>query len=232
MKDWKRYITAFVLTSAIFATAFWASNYFNSRRILEIRALQEGIATDILSLETQFDLFEGHISCANLTENTVFSEQLYDLAARLSAAEKNLGVGNEEVVRLKRSYTLAQIKDYVLMTRITERCGGGPTFILYFYSNQEDACPDCDKQAFVLSAISEEFPRDVRVYAFDYDLNLGALETLIALNKVEASFPALIVNSRKAYGFQDREAIEEVSPALEKLLILREKEQAQEKEQN
>lgn len=224
MPDVRRYIVAFLITTLIFGTALYASARLNDRRISEISKLQEGISTDILSLETQFDLFENHLSCKNLTEHTVLSTELSNLASRLQYAENTLGADNEDVLRLKRSYTLLQIKDYVLMTRIVNRCGGGPTFVLYFYSNEDGKCEDCTRQGYVLSALSEEFPEDVRVYAFDYNLPLGVLETLVSLNKVEERLPALIVDGKKIYGYQDTAAMEKLIPKITKVRAEREKE--------
>ncbi len=53
---WQTYVLALVITGAIFGTALYVSNYLNDRRLAEIRATQDNISIDILSLETQFEL--------------------------------------------------------------------------------------------------------------------------------------------------------------------------------
>src|SRR3989338_6767607 len=107
--QWKNYFIAFVITAAIFATALYASNYFNNRRIVEIRTTQDNISIDILSLETQFELLAEH-SCKDISENSVLSKEIRPLADRLSYLEAQSSVDEGELLRLKRYYSLFQIK--------------------------------------------------------------------------------------------------------------------------
>ena len=72
---WSSYVVALLITAAIFATALYASDYFNNRRIAEIQATQSSISIDILSLETQFDLLAEH-SCQDISENSVLSSEI------------------------------------------------------------------------------------------------------------------------------------------------------------
>src|SRR3989344_8772923 len=127
---WSTYAIAFAITGFIFATAFSASNYFNSRRINDIRATQDTISTDILSLETQFDLLQEH-SCSDITENTTLPSELTSLGSQLSYMEAQGARSQDEVTRLKRLYSLLEIKDYLLMKQIAAKCNLKPVFILY-----------------------------------------------------------------------------------------------------
>src|SRR3989338_372076 len=117
----QKYILAFVITASIFVTAFFIANRFDANRVADIRATQEAVSINILSLETQFDLM-GSLSCSTLSENPVLSEELNSLASRLSIAEENLGQDNPEVISLKKQYSLLEIKDYILMQQISEKC--------------------------------------------------------------------------------------------------------------
>ena len=152
---WRNYFVALGITTLIFATAFYASNYLNDRRIADIRATQDDISTDILSIETQFDLLQEH-SCSNVTENTILPSALTSLGSQLSYMESQSG-NAEEVTRLKRLYSLLEIKDYLLMKQIAQKCKLKPIFILYFYSNKD--CGDCEAQGYVLTALSEKYPQ-------------------------------------------------------------------------
>ena len=213
--DWKKYLLAFLITAAIFATAFWIAAQFDASRVADIRATEQDIAINILSLETQFDLLGG-IDCEAISENPVLSSELNTLAARLSVAEENLGSTDSEVLSLKKQYSLLEIKDYLLMQRIGEKCGAKPLFILYFYSNAGD-CDDCARMGDVLTYVRGAYP-GLRVYSFDYHLDLAALRTLINLRRVDASLPAVVVNNRKAiYGFKNLEEMQELVPELKKL---------------
>src|SRR3989344_7350661 len=101
MPSFTRYIIAFAITAGIFATAFYISDTIQKQRIAQIESIQEKISIDILSLETQFDLFQ-QLSCTDISENTVLTGELNSLARRLSFAESQLGTDNTEAEQLKR----------------------------------------------------------------------------------------------------------------------------------
>lgn len=208
---WNSYAVAFVITAAIFATALYASNYFNDRRMAGIRVTQDNISIDILSLETQFDLLAEH-SCRDISENPVLSKEIRPLADRLSYLETQSSVNQDELTRLKRYYSLLQIKDLLLMRRVAAKCNLKSVFILYFYSNKGD-CKDCEEQGYVLTALSLKYPQ-LRIYSFDYNLDVSALQTLVAINDVQNTLPALSINDKMYYGFRDIEAVEKILPQL------------------
>lgn len=211
--NWRKYTLSFLITCGIFATILYASNYFSERKLAEIKNIQDKIAIDILSSETQFSLLESS-SCKFIGTNSL-SKELSSLEEKLSITEKDRGVDDPEVKSLKRYYALLQIKDYLLMKKISEKCHTSPLSIIYFYSNTGD-CPDCEKEGYVLTKIREEYP-DVRVYAFDYHLDLSALSTLVSINKIENNLPALLVGEDTYYGFKSVEDLENSIPDLKKM---------------
>jgi hypothetical protein len=83
---------------------------------------------------------------------------------------------------------------------------------MYFYSNKGD-CPDCQKEGFVLTKLGEDYP-ELRVYSFDYNLDLSALQTLISIYNVEKKLPAILINEKAYYGFQSVDDIKNAMPAL------------------
>lgn len=214
----QKYILAFVITAAIFGTAFYIASRLDAQRVADIRATQEAISIDILSLETQFDLL-GSLDCSTISDSPVLSEELNSLSSRLSVAEGNLGQDNPEVITLKKQYSLLEIKDYLLMREVSRTCGKfKPVYILYFYSNEGD-CPDCEKMGDVLTYLRQTYP-GLRVYSFDYHLDLSALHTLISLRKIDgaAGLPAFSVNNRApVYGFKDLEETQKLIPELKNL---------------
>jgi hypothetical protein len=204
---------AFVITATIFAIAFFIAGRVDQNRVADVRAMQDAIAIDLLSTETQFELL-GNLDCELLGEHPVLSEQLSALAERLSYTENNLGDENEQVIQLKKQYSLLQIKDYLLMQEISRKCGEKPVFVLYFYSNEGD-CEDCSRAGEVLTYLREVYP-GLRVYSFDYHLELSALQTLINIRKVQGDrLPAFIINNRPTiYGFKNLEEMETLIPEL------------------
>ncbi len=212
---WQKYVLAFIISGAIFATAFYAAARLNSGRIADIRAMEESISIDLLSTETQFELL-GNLNCSTITSNPILSSELDSLAQRLSFTENNLGTDNPEVIRLKKQYSLLEIKDYLLMQKIADKCHTKPVFILYFYSNSGD-CADCERTGEVLTYMSQTYP-DLRIYAFDYNLDLSALQTLISLRKVDSKLPAFVINDRAPiYGLKTFDEMQNLIPELKTL---------------
>ncbi len=208
--EWKKYVIAFVITSFLFLTAFYLSNFFSNKKIQEIRNIENSISIDILSSETQYDLL-AELSCNNV-DDSILSQELNDLAAKIEYSEEQ-GIGStEERASLKKYYSLLQIKDFLLMKKAEDKCGFKTTSIVYFYSNKED-CKDCEKQGYILTDIRQNYP-NVRVYAFDYNLDLSALKALITIYKVKEPerLPALIVNGKVYYGLQQFEDIQAIAP--------------------
>ncbi len=215
MIDWKKYLLAFAITAAIFGTAFYIAARIDASRVAEIRATGEAISIDLLSSEVQFDLL-GNLDCETLSAHPVLTDELNSLAEQLSFTESRLGSDNAEVIQLKKQYSLLEIKDYLLMQQITAKCKTKPVAILYFYSNSGD-CSDCARMGDVLTYLRQTYP-ELRVYSFDYNLNLSALQTLIALRRVQGTLPALIIGNRAPiYGFKNLDEVETLIPELQTL---------------
>ena len=209
----KKYFIAFAITAIIFGTAIFVSNILSQKKLEDVRAIENRVALDILSSETQFALLE-ETSCRDIGPGFL-SKELGSIGEKLTYAENQTEFNNADLEYLKRSYFLLEIKDYLLMKRLTEKCGVKPTFILYFYSTK-DLCEDCQKTGYVLTALRDKYP-DLRVYSFDYHFDLGAINTLVSIYKVKSDLPALIINGLIYYGFHSTEELEETVPALKEL---------------
>ncbi|OGG39757.1 hypothetical protein A2118_01790 [Candidatus Kaiserbacteria bacterium GWA2_50_9] len=192
-------LIALGITISLVGTVAYAVNYLNDARIAELSTIEDQISIDTLSLDTQFSLLES-APCDSAASSTTLISSLADLGSRLSYTENQLGTDNEQVIRLKQQYSLLEIRDYLITKRLAAACGTKPaTTVLYFYSNAGD-CADCDKAGYALSYLRDTYPT-LRVYSFDYNLDLGALRTFIFLNKVKPSLPAFIINGKQYYGF-------------------------------
>ncbi|MDB5245418.1 MAG: hypothetical protein JWN90_523 [Parcubacteria group bacterium] len=190
---------ALLITVLITGTVIYAVNYLDEQRVAQLDDLQTRLATDTLSVETQFALLES-APCADVSEGNTLSQEVSSLGDKLSVTETRLGTDDAQVLELKKQYTLLQIRDYLLTKRLSTACHIDPTVALYFYSNTAGSCADCDRAAYALSYLHETNPK-LRVYAFDYNLDLGALKTLIAVEKVDPKFPAFVIDGKRTYGF-------------------------------
>ncbi|MDO8742005.1 MAG: hypothetical protein Q7J45_00505 [bacterium] len=203
-------LLALGITVALTGTVAYTVNYLNRMRVAELSAMEDKLAIDILSLDTQFSLLSA-APCDSSASSTTLINELSDVGARLAYAESQLGSDNLQVIRLKDQYSLLEIRDYMITKQLAAACGTKPPVtVLYFYSNAGD-CPDCDKAGYALSYLHDTYP-SLRVYSFDYNLDLGALKTFIAVTKVQNSLPAFVINNKQIYGFTSLADLEKQFP--------------------
>ena len=202
-------LIALAITIVLAGTVAYAIDYLNQARVNDLSTMEAQISIDTISLDTQFSLLEA-TPCENIASSTTLSSELSDLGNRLSYAEDQLGTDNPQVVRLKEQYSLLEIRDYLLTKQLAKTCGTKPVTVLYFYSNAGD-CADCDKAGYALSYLHTTYPA-LRVYSFDYNLRLGALETLIAITKIQNPLPAFVINGKVSYGFTSLADLEKEFP--------------------
>ncbi len=211
--EWKKYLFSFAITLVIFVTAILLSNYFSNKKLTELRNIQDKISIDILSSETQFSLLE-ESACSDLGSGSL-STELGTLEDKLAYTEDQRGANDPEVRTLKQYYSLLEIKDYLLMNKISEKCKKTPISVIYFYAD-DNTCSDCQREGYVLTHLRETYP-DLRVYSFDYNIGVSAVDTLIKTNKIKDELPAVIVKGNTHYGFQSVEDLEKLMPELAKM---------------
>lgn len=202
--DWKKYLFVFIITSGLFLTAIYFNNYFGDKKISQIKSIQDKISIDILSSETQFSLLS-ELSCKNVS-GSILSGELDELGRKLEWGQQNLGAV-DTLSFLKKYYSLLQIKDYLLMKRISKSCGVKSAFILYFYTTK-DVCGECEKQSIVLSGLRDKYP-ELRVYSFDYSIDLSAVKAMLQIYKIkDTELPALVLGDDVLTGFHSIEDLE------------------------
>lgn len=205
----KNALLSLLITLAIIGSIAYLIDRLNRERAAELSAIQNQLATDTLSIDTQFALLEEG-DCTNLTEGNVLSQEVNSLADKVAVTEERLGSDDKQVLQLKKQYTLLQIRDYLLTKRLAEACDLEPVVVLYFYSNEGD-CEDCNRAGAALSYLRETYP-SLRVYSFDSNLDLGALKTLLAVERIQAPYPAFVIEGKRSSGFTDVEAFEKLFP--------------------
>lgn len=210
MIDTRKYTFTFFVTVTIFATAFFASTFFSNKRVENVKFIQDNIAIDILSSETQFDLLK-EVPCQNVSDS-MLSPELNELGDRLSHTENDRGENDDDVMYLKKYYSLLQVKDYLLSKKLADKCGAvkKQVFIIYFYSNRGD-CPECQREGYVLTRLKEKYP-DLRVYSFDYNLPLSVVDSLRAIYRITNVLPALVIEDKTYTGYKSVEDLEMLLP--------------------
>jgi thiol-disulfide isomerase/thioredoxin len=208
IKDWKKYVFTFLITSVIFITAISISSWIDSKRVDEVKTMQDSISLSILSSETQFNLLKS-ANCNDLFSSDI-GKELGDMSDRLSYLE-SVGRGQDsDVITLKQYYSLLEIKDYILINSATQ-CKNKPVIVLYFYKAN---CPSCDKEGDVLTYIRQHYPGNIRVYSFDKDLDVSAIKTLANIYKITEPLPGLVINDKTYSGFHSIDDIKAIAPEL------------------
>ncbi len=217
--EWFKYIITFIVTAGIFVTVFYVTKIMSEQKLTEIRSIQDKISIDLLSSETQFALLKR--STCTQDGSSLLAPEIGNLGERLAFMENQLGASNQQVLGLKKYYSLLQIKDYLLGLELSQKCDFKPIYILYFYKSD---CTDCEKQGYVLTALREKYP-ELRTYSFDTNLDLSAIATLKTLYKVSDDLPVVVINEKSYTGFQSIETIEKLIPDLKKSLEKKNREQ-------
>jgi hypothetical protein len=206
--NWHTYAIVLAITVFVFGSAYLLSSFFYQQRMSDVRAVEQSLNLSVLATEVDYALLADTI-CES--ESSVLTDELSGLAEKLSFMEET-GADKTTLESLKKNYTLLQVKDYLLNKQKGIQCGIHPPTILYFYSNIGD-CADCKRQGYVLTGLQQDHP-ELRIYAFDYNLDLSVIRTLRSIYKLSGQLPALVVSRVPYYGFKDREGILKLLPEL------------------
>ncbi len=214
MTNIKRYIYAFIITLIIFFFSLWLSDALSDKKIQSLRDIENQISLNILSVETRFSLLQ-KTSCEHIgtdKETTIgFNTELNELALKIKSLENQLGYYNEDVISLKKYYSLLQIKDYLLIKEYQERCKQKTTSILYFHDID---CEECARQSIILDKITSDYP-EIRVYYFDKSTNMPAIDTLASVFKIGDTTPSLVMHDRVYRGYKNIQELEALLPEIE-----------------
>jgi hypothetical protein len=184
--------------------------------------LQQNLRVDILSLETQFSILS-QASCENLNESTL-TQELYNISQDLASVGNSLGENHPQYLQLKKYYSILEIRHWLLLQKTAKECDTPLSFIIYFYSDKK-TCPKCEDQGYILTYFRKKYPF-LRVYSFDYNLRLSALETLKSIYGLKKTLPAMIINDKVYHGFRNKQEIEKILEQYIKLEDLEPRDQA------
>jgi hypothetical protein len=84
-------LIALAITIAIIATVLYAVNFLNQQRVAELRTIEDQLATDTLSIETQFALLE-EAPCEDISAGTTLSQEVGGIGDKLAYAEEHAEV--------------------------------------------------------------------------------------------------------------------------------------------
>jgi len=200
-----KFVAVVATTTLIFIFGILLGNYLSNIKLSSLDELQQDLRVKTMSLEMQYSLLAEN-PCAHTKTNTL-NEELYQLNSKIDFMESSLGTSNTDVLRLKEYYSILQLRHYLLLRRAMKECGEDYIFVLYFYSNKED-CPDCRSEGDIITYFRKEL-ENMRVYAFDIDIDNVAIETVKELYGVDA-IPTMVINDQVFKGFLSKNEMQKV----------------------
>lgn len=197
-----RFLAAFFLTAFIFLLVIVTNNYFNEARMNKLNSIYNDIRIDALNAEVQYEIISEN-PCVALNFEPM-NDELFDLGEKLTAMEESLGKNNQQVLDLKKYYSILETRQWLFVKKASKQCNKNATPIMFFYSNQED-CGDCEQQGFVLNYIRTAVPNSY-IYSFDVNLDSSAVKALKVSHNI-TTVPALVINDKTYFGLKNSEEI-------------------------
>ncbi|MBN2421554.1 hypothetical protein JXB27_04715 [Candidatus Woesearchaeota archaeon] len=198
-------IAALSLTVLIFLMIIVTNNYFNEMRMNEVKKIYNDIKMDAMNAEAQYEILSEN-PCLMMSFDPISSE-LFELGNKLTDMETTLGKTNEQVLDMKKYYSILEARHWLFVKKVSKQCNSSATPILFFYSNLED-CPDCESQGFVLNYVRKTIP-NTQIYSFDVNLDSGAVSALKANYNV-TEVPSIVIKEQKYTGFRDSDSVMEI----------------------
>lgn len=201
----KRHLKTFLYVLLIFLSGIFIGNIITEQVSKSFSNNHQEMTNYILSLDLQMKLAEENICDIGIFELT---DEKVRLGRELTLLEKEMGEDDPELIMMKHQYTLLSIRQWMFVEKVKEDCGEDITTILFFYSNEENASMSED-QGYVLDYLYDKYPNLVANYAFDYDIDTPALNTVKMIYGVD-SVPTLVVNGETLEGFQSTYTLEKL----------------------
>lgn len=201
-----RYIVTFSFATLLFIVGILIGSAITSSKVESMINMNEELRLEMLDLELQGAL-AGQNPCGNYVIYGL-GEKLDDLGTRLTMLEDQLGKNDENVIELKKPYTLLMIQHYILIKKRVEKCGENYSIVLFLYSNKPENVEKSKEQGFVLNYLAKKYSyENIKVYSLDADLKLGIINTLKEAYNVTTT-PTTIVNDKVYVGFHSVEEFE------------------------
>lgn len=194
----KRFFLALVLTSIIFLLGLLVGHTLTLDRTSYLADISYRQKLDYESLQLQslfLDLSASNQSCSLF--NKILETSLTNVADAQAKVDFYLlesTMGSDTYKDLKRDYSLAQIRYWLLNKKIKETCEPDHVSILYFYSNEE--CVDCGPQGTILIYLKEKLKDKLLVFSLDADFIDEPMINLLKQTYNITRVPSIVIEDR------------------------------------
>ena len=205
-----KYIIAGIITLGVFLLGLLLGLTIEGKRVNYIESIARKQNLDFSSLQLQY-AFIDQLSMENncLAVQKTFEQNINSLEStriRLENFDRDATLNKNELDILKNEYMLAQIRYWLLAERTRKLCGSDIVNILYFFSDEKE-CPNCEKQAFVLTYLKKKFRDKLLIFSFDSKFDNEPMVPLLKKTYNVTSYPTIVIESEPRKGFQDKDVI-------------------------
>jgi len=209
--NWNKYLGVSAVTALVFILGILAGNYIASSKLGELERTQQDLIAQSMGLELKDALFQQNNIC-ELTWREIWEEKVA-MGTQIEQLEIRFGKEDKRVIQQKEIYQLIEIRTWLLLKEIKEKCDSNFNIVLYFYTNKENdkkgSWKDCENQGYVISALYQSYSNTTNIFAFD--INTENPATLIMqhiYNITEA--PSIIINDNLYSGFKSLNELKEI----------------------
>lgn len=205
-----KYIIAGAITLGIFLLGLFLGLAIEGKRVNYIESVSRKQNLEFSSLQLQYafiDQLSQEKNCQAVQKT--FEQNINNLEStriRLENFDRDATLNKNELDILKNEYTLAQIRYWLLAERTKKLCNTDIVNILYFFSDQKE-CPDCDKQAFVLTYLKKKFKDKLLIFSFDSKFESEAMIPLLKNTYSITKYPTIIIEGHPKEGFRDKDSV-------------------------
>lgn len=206
------HVIAFIISILLFFVGILMGLQFSYYGMSEVERGFEELKNDEYIMEILILMEESdELSCGFYEKQMEkFNSDTYEFGKMLDRAENAKGKYDPEVMKLKSSYSLMELRDSLLLKQIEKKCNISKIIVYYFYSNGEDYDLRRD-QGKVLDMVKRESPI-IMIYSFDINARSPVTDLMREKYNI-TSVPAMIINDKKYEGFRNYDELTKIIEA-------------------
>ena len=205
-----RYVIAFFITLVIFLFGILLGVVMEGKRVNYLgneNKLQQ-LKYSSLQLQYQFiDQLSREENCPALTGTLEESISSLETArTNIENYQKDALLNAKDFGLLKQDYLINQLRYWLLAKKTNTLCNNKVAMILYFYST-DAKCPDCAKQAFILTYLKKRFGDSLLNFAIDSEFKTEPMVDMLLAAYNVTVYPTLVINDKSFYGLTENEEV-------------------------
>jgi len=205
------YLIVGVITFLIFSLGISLGVILDFSRLQYLEESSYFQQDDYKSLQLQYLYISGlddtSKSCPIL--RIALEESIEDLSFSLEKVqeyEKGSAFNSAEYEKIKKTYTLDNLRYWLFSKRVKETCQDDIINILYFYST--DNCDVCPNQGTVLTYFKKKLKDELLVFPIDVDMwNKEKMVKILMTQYNVTKLPTLIIDDNSYEGIYSKEKI-------------------------